>query len=209
MSGPQFPIGSVAPRTPWHMWGSSAMTQVSNPPGGPLFVQDNTLQLVKVNYKRPETWSFFVAGQIVAGTISDVAREIFVEFTLLIGVGRTIFDTTPFTGVGSTQPWVRFRWAIPAGGRPASQGKKWTTQAPTPNLDDGLPAAPQTMQWFPSEDINCQGRMGQLQAGVSAVQNDVTVEVFAWFAPRTHIRPDWFGDVPDQLAFIGAERGGT
>lgn len=223
MSGSDFRLNAPTPTPPWHLWGSSQNLSLTNPPAGPLAVIGSTFQLAKVNFKRPDTWSFFCGAQIVGGTVSDVAREIFVEYTLLIGVGRTLFDTTTLTGPGSTIPFVRFRWQIPAGGRPRSGGnfgpKKWTTQAWVPPLDDASAPSPYPggvgaqsvlpLTSFPAQDIQCSGAITQLQAGVSAVQNDVQVELSAWFAPRTHVRPDWFSDVADPQAFLGNETGGT
>lgn len=160
---------------PWHMWGNQNTV-----------VQDGTIsqsaqQLVKVAYKRPESWRFFLWAE----PIFDLsAGGVIVDFEVLFGVGRAF----------ARLPIVRLRWVAAS-----TPGMKWVTEVPTPTLDDSLAVADRVstrMNVIVAQDI-------QVTANVSRQTPLVaTVNVGAFFVPNVHTRPDWFVD-----AFDGATGG--
>lgn len=207
----QFPTqGATSPQPPWHMWGSSVPVEINIPAPGAAggLVGPAPAQVARVNYRRPETWSMFFAGELLDGNVSDVDMQIVAQFNLTIGVGRTLFDTQ---GVfGSSTAFAEFRWSVLAGIRPGTGNvRKWTTQANTPLLDDLTATSRQLMQWFPAQDIQMQVRAALILNAPSAVANRVQLQLTGWVAPRVHVRPDWTRDTPEHLSYLGAETGGT
>jgi hypothetical protein len=179
---------------PWHMWGSSIVVRLEQ--GGS---RGTEVQLVRVNYKRPETWSFFFGARILDGSIIAGASSVFIDYEVVLGVGRTLF-----TAIGAILPGVgfcSFAWQIGAGANPAQTNPKWTTRVFTPPLNDFAAATTiQSLDEIPAQDI-------QIKANVSAPLGAAdfrVVELCAWVAPRAHLRPDWF-----ERNYLGSELGGT
>jgi len=167
---------------PWHLWGGQDQATLT------LAATAATLQLAKVNYNRPDTWSFLFFLQNI-NTNTGAAGAIQAHFDMIIGVGRYSVTLPDFAVL--TVPI-----AAPAG------AFQWVTQAQQQGPGTGVAPAPAFpfIQEFPAETINCNARItsGGLAPGAS-----VTVQVAAFFAPRSHIRPEWFK--PD---FSGGELGG-
>jgi hypothetical protein len=66
-----------------------------------------------------------------------------------------------------------------------------------------LPAVlPPPIEWLPAQDIQCYARASLGPVGTA------DIEVSAWFAPRSHVRPDWFRET-DESRFRGGEVDGT
>ena len=186
---------------PWHMWGTSQRLVLD---GGDI----QSRQLVKIAYKRPETWSMFFGAKVIAAANSGGAPtlNLEVDFEVIIGVGRTMFDTNgglPLATAGNNV-FRYFNFILPLPYNFSTFGIKYATSASGPPVDDALPLVRQTIDWFPAQDI-------QVRAGARATpsaQSTAIIEVTAWCAPRSHVRPDWFAD--DRAAqFLGGERGGT
>ena len=202
------------PLAPWHMWGSTV--RVSLPLVAPASARTvgraDNVQVARVTYKRPETWSFLFGARIVDGAATDVNRIVITYMNLVLGVGRSVFSTksTPPGSPGTGIPFVQFRWNIGIGENPVNKANnaRWTTSVTSPPLDDTA-ADTHIIQWFPSENIQCEA-YGQVGVdGASALDNSVAVEVSAYFAPRTHVRPDWLSDSPKIPQYGGHETGGT
>lgn len=185
----------ATPQAPWHMWGNSQRLTAEAPAGtgaGTILFPEPR-QLAKVTYRRPETWSFLFFARLLPGLVSDVDIQVIVEFNLILGIGRTMFDTAGL--FGTDRAFAQFRWNILAGVTPGvpDPRPKWTSSTQSPTLDEVTgTGTEETIRWFPSEDIQCLGRGAIVLGGVTAVDNRVVVEMGAWFAPRTHVRPDWF-----------------
>lgn len=204
---------ALQPSPPWHMWGTSErIFAPAVPAGTPNFESVNTGQLARINYKRPETWSFFFAGRILENAVSlggDQLVEII--FDLNLGVGRSVFQTKQtrpqnplFAG---NHGFCRLLWNIPPAGTGVGREAKYTTQVASPLLNDNLTTALNVIDWFPAQDINCQC---QLIHTKSDPDQTVLVEATAYFAPRTHLRPDWWRDLRDEGAiFRGGEVDGS
>lgn len=193
-----------SPVTPWHMWGNTVeITAQTGPAGAGTIAGPSPSQLFRVNYRRPETWSWFVGAQLVDGDISDVDLQVIVQVHFILGVGRSVFLTEGnFPG---QVPVVEFRWSVPIGVRPgAGNSKKWTVRAPTPRLDDLTAGSEEKFDWLVAQDIQAKARGFLVLTAPSAVNNRVVIQISAWVAPRVHVRPDWFIE-----EFTGAERQGT
>lgn len=192
-----FNQGGVAP---WHMWGTS---QILTLDGGDI----QSRQLAKINYKRPETWTMFFGAQVLSAASPNPSLILEVTFEVMIGVGRTAFDTSggfPLATAGD-RAFVYMRFDLPMPYAPSVFGVKYTNVAHGPPLNDAVAADRPTLEWFPAQDIQCQaGARATLSAGATA-----RIQVTSYFAPRSHVRPDWFRDGNDAASFRGGETDGT
>jgi hypothetical protein len=205
------------------MWGSTvtltAARGIAPLPGG-IHAVSAIRQVVRVNYRRPETWSFWVASEVLGGNVSDVQMDVHVDLNLMTGVGRTLFDTGTLgltqdvpAGYPTFIPWIRFVHSVPAGIAPGSQGdltrKKWTTVANSPVMSDLVATSSRLIDTITGQDLQVGAQIGLGLAAASAVANSVTVGVTCYLAPQAHVRPDWMAVGPPQLKFLGGETGGT
>jgi hypothetical protein len=205
----------VNPVAPWHMWGNTIRVSLPlvAPPAPRTIGSVENVQVAKVEYRRPETWSFFLAGRIINGVTSDVDRILIAQLNLYLGVGRSIFlakGLLPSAGVGQ-QAFVSFRWDIPAGTVPTetTNASRWTTSVTSPALDDSVATSTHEIRWFPSENIQVDASAQLTVANGSLLDNSIDIELTAYFAPRTHVRPDWFSDDDSVPQFPGGEVKGS
>lgn len=190
------------PLSPWHMWGSGQtvrpIVSALPSPGNML-----TQQLVKVNYKRPETWAFLFSIETVGphtvstGSVIRVAAY----FDVIVGLGRSQTQIQQFAFLQMT------------GNAAALSGvKKWTTvvQAPVLSDDAATPFAP-SIDHIVAEEIQCSARVFAYENGGGPVVGaNVDVQVEAYFAPWNHIRPEWYTDERgDKTRYRGEENGGS
>lgn len=233
---PQFeafrPGGAGAPwlrsgMAPWHMWGNSqridavvqdsSAAQRTNSPG----------QLVKISYKRPETWHWLFAAKLVTGPASPiVATQIEVAFDLAVGIGRSSI-VLQSAGVVQDKPFEQFffQWGPVATLFPRNAqlystqvlgpNRVFRTDAPFPN-QEGFPTpgafvtGPSLINEIVAQDLQLSCRVIALAPpGAASLGSIVTVEVSAQFAPKTHVRADWFQQAPDEVVFAGSEVGGS
>jgi len=183
---------------PWHLWGQSKQLIVTS--GGVVTTPRTSGQIARVGYKRPDTWSFLLAAVIVGaqgpGGSPVSPGNLSVQFDVTVGIGLSQITLAPFG-----RPLV-FQWA----GVPTIGTQKWFTVAQSPVIND-QDATPQTVQsnTLAAQSIQCQATC-ILQTPTNGDQ--LTVDVSAYFAPRTHIRPDWFDLDDPQRPPFGTERGG-
>lgn len=201
------------PVEPWHIWGTSI--RLTATVDSATTVGSVGAQLLKVSYKRPETWSYFLGARIVgartaAGSPLSTGCTVDVRYNLMTGIGRTMFQTSDQLAnfaAGAGLAFARFRWVVPAG--PGTNllllPAKWTTVTRTPLHDDSDPTSFERIETFPAQDIQMSS---QLLWTTVDQEMAVDVEVTAYVAPRTHIRPDWFA-ANAQRKFLGGETGGT
>jgi hypothetical protein len=192
------------PLAPWHMWGDSVLlTSEVDVNGG------NTAsgQLIRINYGRPETWSFFFAAELVDGFTGNPNMDVAVLIDVITGVGRTSFDTQAAGNVLAAPGFARFmfRFAGPFAPTPETV-KKYTSVGSGPALDDTLaPAVFPSIDRLVAEDIQVRARVRS-----SGGPGDFAkVNITAFFAPRSHVRPEWWSDKDDHGRFRGNEQGGT
>jgi hypothetical protein len=173
---------------------------------------DSVNQLVKISYKRPDTWHWFFVAKLIAGPtpLSPQIAGIRVAFDLTIGVGRAVAQVQTFEEF----VWI---WGDPGGGvsplPPLNQAKYsssvWGPQRQTQNLPSpgfpALPTNPNAIEEIVAQDLQLQVRL----LSESNFPNTIQLEVSAFFAPKTHMRPDWFQPrQPPEVIFGGAETGG-
>ncbi len=215
---------------PWHLWGNSQILT--------LPIDDNSLpvrtqtpgQLVKISYRRPETWHWVLAARLISGPDAVGFRtNVSVDFQLVIGIGRSNinivrkFQTSTGPGDPGSRPFehYNFQWG-PTGKFPGSI-LLYTTQvlAPNRNYTTDIPENQSGNAVPPDESASVISEIVaqdlQLQVACNArtdhdsptVGGQVVIEVSAMFAPKTHVRPDWFLNGPDEAVFAGSEVGGT
>lgn len=186
---------------PWHMWGNSI--QLSLISGGASTTPPQpTGQLVRIAYRRPETWTFLLGVRAIsargAGGAPVSPGNVFVDFLLTTGIGRS--QVVIASGVaGSGTPFQRFRFQWGGANFPNNL-LKFSTTVTGPVIDDQAVAPPQNLiSWIPAQDIQleCSGVMITPTTGDTCV-----MQVEAYFAPRSHVRPEWFRRPP---RFPGAE----
>lgn len=166
---------------PWHMWGTQSDGAISLTG---VAVQQQGSQLARVNYKRPDTWSFcFVLNLLTITNVVGGAVQVFANFDLTLGVGRASTTLRNFAvlKIGRTIPFLTPS-LMPA--------QVFTTVGGNfEDIDGTLARVPNGSVDFPSSEIQCEARI--LATGSATM--DLTYSVAAYFAPRTHFRPEWLG----------------
>lgn len=184
--------------TPWHMWGNSLVAHVDGGPGVPgSHNLATTLQLAKIAYGRPDTWKFFFSAKIIDVDVDlGLASNVQARYHLTTGIGRTqhtiqSFEVFyfPFTGFGNIGD-QRYSCSVIGVDR---TGVDPPTEAMTNIITE-----------FPAQDI--QLNVEVRYTGGPPVAQGVTLAVDAYFAPQTHIRPEWFDSIAD---FRGGEENGN
>lgn len=210
----------LQPNPPWFMWGTSRTLRIDSTGLDPDREAVQSIQLSRVGYRRPETWSFWFGARLVGSQPYVSPAFVAVMFDVAIGVGRSNFLTgpepvqpaSPFDRV----PFCKFVFSVPMGETGSMQPFKWTTRVPTPRLDDRSPegdASTFVIDRIPAQDIQCSARLVVLPLLLPEPQL-YEVEAHAYFAPRTHVRPDWFypgskKEAHPNIKFRGAETNGT
>jgi len=185
------------------MWGGSQKITTRTLGLGDAPVEA-TQQLAKVSYKRPETWNFLFVAQIVGGSaVPDPGNgDLRVRFDLIVGLGRTMSILTA-EAIGFEN--YQFLWTGPRGGPP--KHLIYTTQVYGNNRT--MDTAPALQRENLITNIVAQDiQANVLVTNVSDYAGTVDVEVAAYFAPSTHVRPEWYCDAPPEVTFPGDEIGG-
>lgn len=175
---------------PWHMWGTDAPIRVPDVSDGTVFQQSQ--QLARVNYARPETWTFLLVAELLKAPVPSVGNLlVIVEYELIVGLGRSVTEIKSSNN-GFNTGFCRFVWSFGAAPIYPTQ-LKWTTSVSTPNLDEGA-AAPviEKVSHFPAQDIQCNVKATVAAAGPPIGDTETVLNVHAYFAPRTHVRPSWW-----------------
>lgn len=197
---------------PWHLWGNSI--PLVNDSGIDPSSSANTItttQLIRASYKRPETWHWlFVATllELPVGLPAATRVRIGVGFHLTIGIGRSQIQM-PFFEV------FEWQWQTPGGPTNMQLRSAQAPQWPRYNAGTGGIFAPDPREPGPNiiteivaQDIQLSGTLT-----VGTTPNfqgiPVRVQLDAYFAPKTHVRPDWYLEkTPPEAVFAGAEIGG-
>lgn len=188
---------------PWHMWGNSQLISTTLSSG--IFSEGISGQLAKIAYGRPETWHFILSARFVSGTAAPLGTllDLNIVFELTVGIGRSIFQTFQFDS-------FRFRWE---NANAPTNVVLWTTQVNAPamfqNVAVPLPADVRPVTQIVAQDIQLNFRAALLLAGAAVgYPYTASAEVSAFFAPKTHVRPDWQRKGPEEMQFPGAEVAG-
>lgn len=191
---------------PWHMWGSTERIVIGSAAFTPLTTK-RSQQLAKINYKRPDTWTFLLYMRILECDPQPTGAfqaEVTCGFQVTFGVGRSVATFPDFA-------FFRRRW-LNAGQNPINNplaNPVYTTSVQAPGFiyDPATPVnetPPTTVTDIPAQDINVSADIFNF----SEYANNITLEVGAFFAPKSHVRPDWFQDREEEQ-FTGAEVRGT
>lgn len=187
---------------PWHLWGQTKTIELLST-GAPTI---SNQQLARVDYHRPETWSFFFGVNLldVSGPpLADV--DFSVSIDVLPGVGLTFFDTfnsAPLFTPPADLTFAFFRFHLPAGSLPIGNivTRRWTTSTRSPLLDDLDVTSRLPIDRVVAQNLQCKASVSQSTGGPNI---GAKFEVTAMFAPRVHVRPEWWkGEFP------GGEIGG-
>ena len=167
---------------PWFMWGTTVdvATKISAIPS-----PDNTVtqQIARVNYARPDTWSFFFSALVTGSPpAADGVISIQVLWDLIIGVGRSQTSLPGFA-------FMLFN----GNGVALANSHKWTSATRAPELvDPGTNSYRPDFAHFPASDIQLSARVAAFQGGGGpAVGAAVRMQLAGYFAPRSHYRPEW------------------
>lgn len=181
------------PVAPWSMWGQAEIVPLSGA------VSRASPQLAKVSFKRPETWSFLLYAQILGGTSPG---NIVVDFDLQLGLGLVTLQLPTFLH-------MQFSGPIAA----TNPITKWVQSVNAPAPNDAVAAVTPLIDKITAQDIQCSARLSSPDPAAAGI----FVRVGAFFAPLSHVRPDWYRttlDDPhhkatDEAKFQGAEIGGS
>lgn len=196
-------VGSQVP--PWHLWGGSETVTLNiNPASPPDEFPEHTVQLARVSYKRPDSFNLLLVAKMLQGpnTGPGDGFAVNVVFDLIVGLGRANVILPRF----QTLSWVWNTSAVAPLDRPlfATTGRavqSLTTVGSVNTFNRETDA-----QQIVAQDIQCSARV----QGGGNITATVVLEVSCFFAPVTHLRPDWYQDdgAPAHAVFAGGEVGG-
>lgn len=178
--------------SPWHMWGSSQTLVAEQAVAGET-AEAQPQQLSHIQYARPDTWRFFFAATLmrfqpaVPGELLSGDLNIAAGFDVTLGVGRSQiiipnFRVFTFTNIIFLSPVPRRLYASNAPAPTDMAGGPLTITFGVPITD------------LCAESIQVVARM-TLSVGASPplARARVSVDMTSFLAPKTHIRPEWFG----------------
>lgn len=193
---------------PWHMWGN---TQIIENDAGSVSDQTSPGQILRISYLRPETWNFILAAKPIevpdqSGFPPGTQCFIALQWHITIGVGRSITRMTTFEN-------FQWQWTTP-GGPPlvqirvseAMQSVNRTVGNPVLDPTNIRATTPSFIRDLVAQDIQLEVLMNYFTNPIPAgAGTRCKLEVDAMFAPKSHIRPEWFKGG----RFPGAEDGGS
>ena len=168
---------------PWHLWGNEknldlTATATVQPP------QPSSTQILRVKYKRPESWHFIFTAEVIDSSVAAGGGGINVSWQLTIGIGLNTIVIPKFVEQG-----------FPITGAPSDRIQIWTAAAKMPPQFGG-DTSDRRVDTFVAQDI-------QLQAVITFSASSLTnvkLKLAAQVAPVVHVRPDWFkGHFPSEL----------
>lgn len=182
MSDPDF-IPEREP--PWHFWGQQEFATVRGISEGPTLVTA-TPQLARVGYKRPDTWHWLFTAMLTRADVYPLTDTLVeVHFDLIVGIGRSTIELPSFQVFG-------FPWA--AGDPPPLRQLLFASQVVAPQRVVGGSEPDTFIDQIVAESINCKARvlMSQPTPEEPNVEINASIQASAMFAPKVHVRPDWF-----------------
>jgi hypothetical protein len=189
------------------MWGSSQTVTIPDVSDGTRF--QTSQQLARIAYARPETWSFFLACELLQAPEPAVPNLlVIVQFELMIGIGRGMIQLNA-TENGQNNGFARMVWKFGAAPILPAQ-TKWTTTVRTPPLDEGVTdPVGEEVTHFPAQDIQINVKaVAVTSGGVVGPDPRTLLNCHAYFSPVNHIRPEWFNVDNPEKQFRAGETGG-
>ncbi len=135
-------------------------------------------QLVQIDYKRPETWKFWISGVLTSATNIDPGTFLNIDIDLTIGLGRSTVAIPSFSrltwgpGVASIQPNVIRQCST-------VEFPKENTVRVSNNVVDSLVF----------QNLQAESRAAFVESAATA---RASVQLTMFWAPEVHIRPEWF-----------------
>ena len=151
---------------PWHMWGNEVPVDLVAT-GVPADVIST--QLVNINYGRPDTWSWILWVRIDSDSGAGNPGVLQVRFNLTAGVGRTKLTMDNF---------ATFIWGPPL----PNPTMTWTTTTTDPQA--------RLLSDLPAQDIILNAK--SIITGGAAPGTAIGLRIGAMFAPKSHVRPEWY-----------------
>lgn len=201
---------------PWHTWGGSEVVRTVTLGLGDAPVQQ-TVQLARVAYKRPETWNFLFVAKILEGTRMVNPGDSFlmkVRFDVTTGHGRSAAQLYNRADGASGSGFFVFQqpgfenyefgpgWPSPG---PVVKHVIYSTQVYGPNRTTD-PAAENRRDNLITEIVGQDIQVNALVTNQSNYAGTFDVELSVFLAPKAHVRPDWFQiDGPPEAQFPGEE----
>jgi hypothetical protein len=171
------------------MWGSDKQFDLSNANGS------QSQQVSRIDYGRPETWSFFMSFKCISASgPAATPGSVQCAFDLFVGAGRSTVQIRNF---------MVFTVSFIDASNAAVGPLLWATQTQSPQNTfpvSGAPTLP--VDYIVAHSINCEARV--LNTSVDPLVQ-IQCVASAFFAPRAHIRPEWFRGG----TFKGGENDGT
>jgi len=172
---------------PWQLWGN---IEVITGNFGGVNNRTSGKQLNKIAYKRPDSWHFFFTARLIDAPVA-VNNTIQISFDLILGAGRASVPIPAFVLFDFTYAGAPF----PTFTKFASQG---VGSDPIGGTGQSIVAE------IPASDIQVQANVTNFFGPGPAI-----VEVGGFWAPKNHIRPDWFLEgQPKETMFAGSETEG-
>lgn len=200
---------------PWHMWGNSQRIEMFLPSTSGNSSEVQRGQLTRVAYGRPETWHWLFTARLLEADDADPDEplQLAIIWELTVGIGRSMQQNLGFDG------W-NILWGTPS--TPTDQAPVgrllWATQTFQPTLNRTIFSAdpdtepPNVIDEIVAQDIQLNVRAALVSPVTPRTNNKRAVlEVGAQWAPKSHIRPDWYQQdqgTPPEAQFPGQEIGG-
>lgn len=185
--------------SPWHMWGTQETVECTTGIIAATASRPVDRQLARVNYRRPESWAFLLTAEVVQAPVSPAADFVIqVNFNLMAGVGRATWNSKSprvidYNTLGAEAAFHKVQWYAPGGLK--DWRRQWCTSVMSPSPIETYPPGtdpPGTLtEFFVAETIQCEVSVAAFSTGADP-QQQVKVQVGAYFAPLSHVRPDWF-----------------
>lgn len=164
---------------PWHMWGGSAEFNATTLTPGLEYTSSG--QLVRVEYKRPESFRFLFYVFVTSWRLSSPAI-LEIDFNVQAGVGRSNLNLSPFEtfvfrfGPGTGGGLLKYSGSV--NGPVRDDTAPTPADPPTPNVIDTIVGQDIQVGYSGFTGLTLPGDTIQAQIGVS-------------LAPWHHARPDW------------------
>jgi hypothetical protein len=214
-----------ATQPPWHMWGNTQRVTVQRLATGVDLdvVSSFEGQMLKVSYGRPDSWHWVLAAKLISSGpalgIYDIGPpqinafgRVDVRWHVTIGLARSVlpiksFETHTFLwdsgGSAAQAPNGLLLWSTQTNGNRLSDVQTGRTPLA---IDEKV-----TCQEIVAQEIQVQAEVDFTSLGGQAFPppQSAVLELTAFFAPKTHVRPDWMlmdRELSEQ--FAGGEIGG-
>jgi len=164
-------------RAPWILWGQTTSMPVLG--GAPGVIPRSTQQLTQIRYGRPESWRFFLQAKVVQVNGSAGNALFFLNWNLTFGLGR---------GTTSLKQFCQMSWT-PVEFVTGSTAIRAVTSVELPQENAGrLSDNVIDTLTFETLQVDVDGSFD----AANTVAAGSMIELTSFWAPVTHIRPEWY-----------------